>query len=902
MSLAPGTRVGPYDIVAPIGAGGMGEVYRAHDAKLGRDVAIKILPAHFVADAERLARFEREARTLASLNHPNIAQIYGMEEAGAGQSRALVMELVEGDDLSAMIARGSPEAESVSSRPRDGVSTARRGSGMPLADALPIAKQIAQALEAAHELGIVHRDLKPANIKVRPDGTVKVLDFGLAKAMDASGVVSGSLANSPTITNPATEMGTILGTAAYMSPEQARGKPVDRRADVWAFGVVLYELLSGRRAFDGSEVSDVLASVLKDTIAFDALPADTPPAIRRLLRRCLEKNRADRLDSMATARLEIADALAPAGADDSGGHASGGDASSRPRPRRANPTPALSGVAAAFAILAAWAWFKPAPAAPGGIVRFSIELPPGPPRTDVAITAAGDALVYDAGKLFVRSVADAEPRAIPGTDGARMVFVSPDGRWAGFFAGGAIKKVAIAGGDPLRVTDADSDSPGAAWGPDNQIYFSAGWNAPLSVVSADGGTKPTVISTVDAAAGELAHWWPEPLPGGKALLFTDWMAASGINDARIAVLDLATGKHRILMPGSNAKYLSTGHLLYFHAGGFYRIAFDPVTVRVAGDPVKVLPDARPLDPSGSSVRSIAASTSGTLAYLSGALEPTRQLAWATQAGIIEPIAGQPQAWLGMQLSPDGRRIVAARSDGGTRGLWLHDLIRQTDEKIEAPGATFDPVWSPTGDFLLFTSLRKGHFDIAMLRPAEAVVRPVIEEPFDQGPMAVTHDGKRMVMYENLKDGTSVISIADLDQPARRTRLSLSATGTDDVRVSPDDRWIAASNNSSVRREVVVAPLSASGATIRVSSRGGETPLWSTTGSKLYYQRDDEVVVATYSLAGGRFAIEREETLFRLGDYDLMDLAPDGRFLLSRKLPGQDMKIRVVVNWFAEFAK
>ena len=523
----------------------MGQVYRGRDAKLGRDVAIKILPDHFVADAERLTRFEREARTLAALNHTNIAQIYGMEEfdaaVGTGgplRGAALVMELVEGDDLSVILSRGA----------------------LPVADALQIAQQVAQALEAAHETGIVHRDLKPANIKVRADGAVKVLDFGLAKAMDASSGVSGSLANSPTITSPATEMGTILGTAAYMSPEQARGKAVDRRSDVWAFGVVFYEMLSGRRAFEGSDVSDVLASVLKDTIVFDALPADTPPAIRRLLRRCLVKNRADRLDSMATARLDIADAINAPGDGETR------LASARPSARSRYGLIAATIAGVALGLAAGWAFFRTTPTQSAGeLVTFSIPVPEQNRVTGIAISATGDTIVYAADRLYVRRLSDGAPQPVPGTEGAENVFLSPEGRWAGYFASGKIRKVALSGGDPLVIADADADTPGAAWGPDNTVFYSAGWNAPLFSVSADGG-KPVAFSTLDAAAGEIGHWWPEFLPGGKTALITVWMAATGINDSKLAALDLTTGKHRVLMPGSSAKFLPPDRLLFFHAG------------------------------------------------------------------------------------------------------------------------------------------------------------------------------------------------------------------------------------------------------------------------------------------------------------------------------------------------
>jgi serine/threonine-protein kinase len=840
----------------------MGQVYRARDPKLGRDVAIKILPEFFLADAERLARFEREARTLASLNHPNIAQIYEME--GLGQSHALIMELVEGDDLSTIISRGP----------------------IPIADALPIAQQVALALEAAHEIGIVHRDLKPANIKVRADGAVKVLDFGLAKAMDPSDPASGSIANSPTMTSPATAMGMILGTAAYMSPEQARGKPVDKRADVWAFGAVLYEMLTGRRTFDGHEVSDVLASVLKDPIAFDALPAETPPAIRRLLRRCLVRNRADRLDSMASARLEIADAATtPA------------DTPVAARNRLLPVALAIAGIATG--LMAGWALFRSTPASIRGadVVRFSI--PPGARPTAVAMT--GDTIVYESDRIYVRRLSDAEPRPVPGTDGGRNLFLSQDGRWIGFYLGGTIRKVALTGGDSLPITDVDIDSPGAAWTFDNRVLFSAGWSGPLFSVPADGGVKPVAISTVDTAAGELGHWWPEPLPGGRAALMTIWMAGTGINDAKIALLDLQTGKHRVLLPGALPKFLATGHILFFRAGSYFIVSFDPAALQVSGEPVKVLPDALGLDPLGTRVKPVAVSPAGTIAYIAGELVPETQLAWATPAGVIVPLPVPPKRWREIELSPDGRYVAGSRNDGGTVALWIQDLARQNEQKLDLPGANFAPFWIP-GDALLFTSMRKGHFDGSVWHRAEGVGRPVLEEPLDQQPVAMTSDGKRMIVQDYLADGSMVLTVADFNRPRDRVRLQFRASTSDQLSLSPDDNWLVARVTDGGRSEVVVTPFPGTGATVQVSARGGRNPKWSRTGRMLYYQHNDELIEATYSTTGGRFAVEGERTVFKLAGHLLVGLAPDGRFLLEKELPGQPTRLQVVVNWFAELTK
>ena len=640
MPLTTGTRIGPYDVTAKLGAGGMGEVYRARD------------------------------------------------------------------DLAVVLSRGP----------------------VPVADALAIAGQIAQALEAAHQIGVVHRDLKPANIKVRADGTVKVLDFGLAKAMDASGGASGSLANSPTMTSPATEMGMILGTAAYMSPEQARGKAVDRRADVWAFGVVLYEMLAGRRAFspapskgEAESVSDTLASVLKDTVPFDALPADTPPAVRRLLRRCLVKNRADRLDSMVTARLEIADATSVTG-DEAAGLAAGATAPVRTGSLVVGMT--LAG--AALGLAAGWAIFGTTPPESGGdVVRFSIPLPPGAEVKSVALAGQENTVVCLADRLYARRMSDEAPQPVPGTDGAENLFISPDGRWAGYFVGGTIRKVALAGGDPLTIAAADAKTPGAACG------------------------QPTAFSTLDTAAGEIGHWWPEFLPGGQTALITVWMAATGINDSKIAALDLVAGRHRVLMSGSCAKFLPPGRLLCFHVGAYQVVPFDPVALRPTGEPTRVLPDGTALDPLGSWEKPVAVSPKGTLAYQAGPLVPDLQLIWVSARAEIEPVGGPPRRWRQASLSPDGRRVVGSRIEAGTTVLWIQDLVRQTEQRLDIPGANFDALWHPSGGSIVFTSMRKGHFDAYTPTLADGVAQSIIEEPFDQQPLALSNDGTRMVLYDYL---------------------------------------------------------------------------------------------------------------------------------------------------------
>ena len=621
----------------------MGKVYKALDTRLNREVAIKVLPDLFAADPERLTRFDREAQLLASLNHPHIAQIYGFEDfdsARPGRSavRALVLELVDGPTLADRIEQGA----------------------IPLDEALPIARQIAEALEAAHARGIVHRDLKPANIKLTAAGAVKVLDFGLAKALDPRPGDSGPKAGPPgldsaTFASPTTELGVILGTAAYMAPEQARGQAVDKRTDIWAFGVVVFEMLAGRRPFEGQTLSDSIAAVLRGEIDWAHLPPETPDELRRLLRRCLERDPENRLHDIADARIVIADIQRGELA-----------ATGRSGPSLAwKPWLVVAAVAAAAAVAGALLGPRLYTASPSGaerptpVVRFDIEPPPEVTTvSNVTVAADGRFVVYEGqvegeSRLFLRRVDSVDSRPLAGTEGARWPFISPDGAWIGFFRDAKIYKVSQDGGDPLVVCDVRG-GPGAAWTADGRIIFSRTWLAGLSVVSADGGT-PAVLTSPDPNQQEIGHWWPAVLPNGH-VVFTIVTAGIGLNDARIGLLDPATGKYQTLFPGARASWVPSGHILFYRTGRYHAVPFDLTSMKATGESFQVLEDAQEIDPAGDWPQPVATSASGALTYLSGPYVPPSRLTWIDESGTFTPLAFTARPFVSVKLSPDGRRV------------------------------------------------------------------------------------------------------------------------------------------------------------------------------------------------------------------------------------------------------
>jgi serine/threonine-protein kinase len=830
LALTPGTRLGVYEITAQIGEGGMGQVYRARDTKLNRDVALKILPDALRSDPERLARFTREAQILAALNHAHIAHIYGLEESGG--IRAFVMELVEGEDLSQRIARGA----------------------LPLDEALPIAKQIAEALEAAHEQGILHRDLKPANIKVRSDGTVKVLDFGLAKAMEPVGYVP-TASQSPTITTPAmTEMGTILGTAAYMSPEQARGRTVDKRADVWAFGSVLFEMLSGRRAFEGELISDVLASVLKTEPNWQILPTEMPIGLRRLLRRCLDKNPRSRLQAIGEARAQIESFLG--GASEESAIAQQISVPPLPEPPRRMVAIVSAILLVVATALTTWALTR---ATPGELhaVRFTIVPPTAqqfattPTTRDLAISPDGTRLVYMAlGGLMVRAIDQLDAVPLRDIANVRSPFFSPDGRWIGFFtqnADGELKTVSMAGGSPLVVSRYSGAPRGASWGPDDSIVFATtDPSSGLLRVSATGG-QPSVLTTPDTAHGEGDHLFPSVLPGGQAVLFT--IAATGgfIQNAQVAVLDLKNGQRKVLIRGgSQAQYVKSGHLVYVVSGALTVVRFDLARLEVVGDPVQLIDR---MLPGQLGAANFAVSQQGTLVYLpmsAGPQNELRSLVWVTRQGREAPIALPRRPYAVARLSPDEMRVALDVREQNS-DIWIWDIGRHTTVRLTNDAAAdMSPVWTPDGRRLIWSSARDNDIGNLYWQASDGTgsAERLTTNTFAQFPTSISPDGTRVLLFaasapqSRRAISTLRLPVSSAGREAGRLQpepLLQSSADQQNGEISPDGCWIAYQSNESGRPEIYVRPFpTVDTERFLISPSGGTRPAWARNGRELFY--------------------------------------------------------------------
>jgi Tol biopolymer transport system component len=886
MALTTGARLGSYEILSALGAGGMGEVYRAADTRLKRQVAVKVLPPLLASDPDRLARFRREAEILASLNHPNIAAIHGLEEADG--VHALVMELVEGEDLAQRIARGP----------------------VPVDDALPIAQQIAEALEAAHDAGVIHRDLKPANIKVRPDGTVKILDFGLAKLAESdgtSGAGKGVPSQSPTITTPAmmTGVGMILGTAAYMSPEQARGFAADKRADIWAFGAVVFEMLTGERAFTGDTISDTLASVLKTEPNWQALPQAIPLRLPSLLRWCLTKDPKRRLRDVGDARVQLEDLIA-GGRDEADPGLN--KLTALAAWRRLLPW-ALTGVLAAalvMLLIAAPPWRQsPQPA----LVRMDAQL-----GGDVSLVSflAGDAIALsrdgklaafvgqrDANKsaqIYVRRLNELNEReATPlgGTEGADSPFFSPDGQWVAFFADGKLKKVAVKGGATITLCDAPI-SRGGDWGDDGTIVFLPNRLGTLMRVSADAGGTPQVA--VPLAAGEVSQRWPQVLPGGDAILFTSSGGApTNWNEANIVVQKVASRERRVLQKaGYHGRYLSSGHLVFLRDGTLFAAPFDLDSLTVKEPTVPVIEGVTSNGGTGSAW--FAASPTGLFAYVPGASTSAGiPISWMDREGKMTTLRATRAPWLNLRFSPDGER-VAFQIQTAPTDIWIYEWARDSLTRLTSdPAADTDPVWTPDGRRVTFSSTRgngtTGNIYWQRFDESGNAVR-LTNSPNLQQPRS-WHPSGRFLAFEEVNAATNTdLMILPMEgdeasgwKPGNPIVFANTPFDERHPAFSPDGRWLAYVSNDTGQNEVYVRAFQGPGKW-KISAGGGLTPTWSRNKRELYYgvaavgAGFGQIFVVPYTVEGNSFRPGKAQ-LWSPGRYQtrgpsrMFDLHPDG---------------------------
>jgi serine/threonine-protein kinase len=881
-----GQTLGHYRVLERLGAGGMGEVYRAADLKLGRDIAIKLLPDAFAHDPERLARFEREAHLLAALNHPNIAAIHGLEEAHG--LRFLVLELVPGETLGQQLARGP----------------------LPADEAVRVMRQVAEALEAAHDRGIIHRDLKPANIKVTPQGQVKVLDFGLAKTYEAGPATTDS-SNSPTLTVGSSREGVILGTAAYMSPEQARGRLLDRRTDVWSFGCVFYEALTARPAFRGDTVTDTIAAIVKEEPDWKALPAETPGAVRALLGRCLQKDAQRRPRSLGDAMLVLDEALtAPEAAEvPSAGVAAAQPAA--PRWRTAVPW-VLAGVLALAVVVANWQLMRATRATPPGATRFLIAPPadveiPESAFPHVAFSPDGKGLVYvgrPAGKqsqLYWRAFDRLDAQPIPGTADADRPFFSSDGKWVAFTGNRKLKKVSLEGGAPLELCDAEWG--GGAWLADGTIVFTPFYAGGLMRVPAAGG-QPEQLTTPDATTGELGHWWPQALPDGETILVT--LFSAPLERSRIALLSLKTRQLKVILEGgTHARYLPSGHIVFSRGTTLLAVGFDPARRQTFGTPVPVL-DGVAFDLSNGNAQ-YSVSPDGALAYIpEAAFGGESRLVWKDRQGKAQPVTEQPRRYGTPAFSPDGRR-VAVTVEGENTDIWVYDLERGGLSRLTfGPATDFHPMWTPDGKRVIYISERPVYNLYWKAADGTGTEEPIWAGPYDTLPGSVSPDGKFVAYVESNPKTQGDILLLPLTGTRQPQPFLNTPFNEQNPAFSPDGRWLAYESYESGRPEVYVVPFPGPGERHQVSTDGGLTPQWARSGGELFYRRRDKLMAVSMRAAPSFSAGRPQEIL------DLPPLrrsrnwvpAPDGRrFLIVEPLPAKaPAQIHVVLNWAEELKR
>jgi len=883
MALTAGTRLGPYEILASIGAGGMGEVYRAHDSRLDRDVAIKVSKAQFTE------RFTREARAIAALNHTNICHLY---DVGPDY---LVMEYVEGQDLGTVLLRGP----------------------MDFDDALPIIQQLIDGIEAAHEKNIIHRDLKPANIKITPEGVVKILDFGLAKALEPPPSNDSSPENSPTFTIGATQAGAILGTAAYMAPEQAKGKTADRRSDIWSFGVILYEMLTGKRLFQGESNVEVLGSVLNKEPDFSAVPF----RVHRLLRWCLEKDRRQRLASISDARRLLSESDTT-------------ESAAQPAPPsrfRRLPWIAATAVLGLGLIAVGALYWRGAGPVQLPLVRLDVDLGadvslPAPSTfSTIAISPDGTRLAYASGmpaRLFTRRLDQPKAAELPGTQGASTAFFSPDGQWIGFLAGNNVNKISVEGGAVVPLAAIPGTFSGVSWAEDGSILFGEGLGKGLGRIPSGGGPPETVEGLGN---GEITLAYPQLLPGGKAILFA---ADTALDEDKltIEVLTLADRRRKIVARGgASPRYVATssgaGHLIYVNKATLFAIPFDLEKLETHGTAVPVLDDVAYLSLVGTGQFdfSRAPSGHGTLVYRrsSGASATMATLQWVDPTGKKEPLLAKPGDYRSLSLSPDGKRVALTITEGGSSDVWVYDPQRDAITRLTlGGGANVLPIWSPDGQYIVFGRLTGGIFQAR----ADGAGQPqtLTENKLTQAPFGFTPDGKRLAYIEVAPNAQVQLWTIPLQEQGGQLKAGkpeqfLKSSFTDSgPSFSPDGRWLAYQSNESGKFEVYVrafpAPSSGQGGKWQISNNGGAAPRWSRTGHELVYQAGDQIMAARYSVKGDTFVPDKPRVwIAKLGGTQ-WDLAPDGKRVVvltpvdSPQASKPDHEVVFLENFFDELRR
>ena len=883
MTIPAQKRLGSYEIISHLASGGMGEVYRARDTNLRRDVAIKVLPDAFAKDPERLGRFEREARILASLNHPNIAAVYGLEKTD--DLTYLVMELVPGDTLGDRLAHG------------------------PLDVRLSIGlfHQIAQGLEAAHESGVIHRDLKPENIKITPENRVKVLDFGLAKAF--APVSPAQISKTPTATFKGTSDGVIMGTPAYMSPEQVRGQSLDKRTDIWSFGVCFYEALTGRHPFYRDTASDVLAAILNSDPDWNVLPKSTPRGVRRLIKRCLEKDTDQRLHDIADARIDIDDVVSVI----SGTSPIGTEPSTNWLKKVVWP---VGVIATTFLVGLAIRGLMPSRSSDTQPVRrFVMGLPPTMPLalgSGPAIALSPDAtrLVYATrrggkSQLYIRNMDDLEPTPIPGTEEGLGPFFSPDGNWLGFFAAGKLKTVPLSGG--RAITLADSPSPrGASWGPDGTIVFAPLTVSGLSTVSTTGASL-SVLTSLGSVEDEKSHRWPSFLPGGETVLYTNW--TTGRYD--IEVVSMKTGERKTLIEdGAYGLYSPTGHLVFARAGSLFAAPFDPSKLEI-GEPVEIIEGVM-MDPqTGAAFFGFA--DDGLMVYAPGGADPppsggTGALLSVDRQGIARPLAQIQRAFQLPRRSPiDPKRLIVTITEGGKTDVWAYEIERGATTRLTFEASNGAAVWTPDGKQITFASDRLGSFSL-FAKPADGSgkAEPLLESDYPQFPSSWSPDGQFLAFTEiHPSSGLDILLLKK--GAAEPERLMASTYNESGAMFSPNGKWIAYVSDESGQDEVYVRA-HPSGGKFPVSAGGGTEPVWARNGRELFYRSGDWVMAVGVE-AQSQFEAGKPQALFE-APYDEAgaansnyDTTADGGFVMVRsEQEWEAAQLIVVTNWFEELKR